>query len=30
MSINFRGKIIEKENYNNNSRSRLYKWIEIR
>ena len=30
MSINSWGKITEKEKYNNNSRFRLNKWIEIR
>ena len=29
MSINFWGKIIDKEKYNNNSRFRLNMWIEI-
>ena len=30
MSINSWGKVIEKEKYNNNSRFRWNKWIEIR
>ena len=30
MSINSCGKIIEKEKYNDNTRFRLNKWIEIR